>query len=66
MEHEEEYILGVVVDICSRKVLCISSEGDEKIVDCETPQEFINVCNFIKAVLEPEDIKYAEVLVAGA
>lgn len=66
MSNEEEYILHVVVDVCTRKILCISSEGDEKIVDCKTPQEFLNVCNFVKEVLSPEDIKYAPVLVAGA
>ncbi len=47
-----------------RTVLCVSSDGDEKLVECDTPQEFINVVEFCKTVLEPEDIHYEEIKVA--
>ncbi len=61
---EDEWIMRVVINVGRRTVLCVSSDGDEKLVECDEPQEFINVVEFCKTVLNPEDIFYEEVKVA--
>ena len=64
MDNEDEWIMRVVINVGKRSILCVSSDGDEKIVECDEPQEFINVVEFCKTVLEPEDIFYEEIKVA--
>ena len=48
-----------------RTVNCISSDGDEKLVECKKPQEFVNVLEFCKTVLDPEDVFFEEIKVAA-
>ena len=64
MGKEDEWIMRVVINMGRRTVLSVSSDGAEKLVECDTPQEFINVVEFCKTVLEPEDIHYEEIKVA--
>ena len=64
MDKEDEWIMRVVVNVGRRTILCVSSDGDEKLVECDSPQEFINVFEFCKTVFVPEDIFYEEVKVA--
>mgnify|MGYP001430678301 FL=1 len=60
---DDEYISRVVINLGKRTLVCISSDGDEKVVECDEPQEFINVVEFCKTVLDPEDIFYEEIKV---
>ena len=39
----ETYVAGVVIDVCTRSFLLLSDEGDEKMVECETAEQFMNV-----------------------
>ena len=64
MGKEDEWIMRVVINVGRRTVLCVSSDGDEKLVECDEPQELGNVDEFCKTVLDPEDIHYEEVKVA--
>ena len=61
----EEMIMGVVIDICSRTFLLLSDQGDFKTLNCETPNQFMNVLELVKATLEDDQIEYAELAVAG-
>ena len=63
--NNDEYISRVVVNVQKRTVNCISSDGEEKLVKCKKPQEFVNVLEFCKTVLDPQDICYEEVKVAA-
>ena len=56
----EEFIEEVVVDVCTRRVVCVSSLGDRKVVECDTYAEFMNVLNFIKSTLDTDEIKFTE------
>ncbi len=60
---DDEYISRVVINLGKRTIVCISSDGDEKVVECDGTQEFINVVEFCKTVLDPEDIFYEEIKV---
>lgn len=58
-----ECLLGVVIDVCSRSVLLLSDQGNEKVVTCDTTQEFMNVTNFITENLSSDQIEYADIAI---
>ena len=65
MGKEDEYISRVVINVQKRTINCVSSDGEQKIVNCKKGQEFINVVEFCKTVLDPEDIFYEEIKVVA-
>ena len=65
MQRTEESVLGIVIDVCTRSFLLISDEGNEKLVECETVQEFMNVLDVVTANLEPDQIEYADLAIYG-
>ena len=44
---DDEYLTKCVVDPSKRTVYLYSSEGDEKVVECDTVDEFMNVLSFV-------------------
>jgi hypothetical protein len=58
-----ECLLGVVIDVCTRSVLLVSDQGSEKVVTCDTIEEFMNVTNFITDNLTSDQIEYADLAV---
>lgn len=52
---DDEWITRCVVDPVARTFRLFSNEGDEKIVDCETVDQFMNVLEVVRALM-PEDI----------
>jgi len=65
MSTAQESVLGIVIDVCTRSFLLISDEGNEKLVECETVQEFMNVLDVVTANLEPDQIEYADLAIYG-
>ena len=59
-----ECVLGIVIDVCTRSFLLLGDEGNERMVECDTVEEFMNVLDFATAFLEPDQIEYAELAVA--
>jgi len=57
----DEYIEGVVVDVCTRKILCVSNFGNEKVAECDNYKEFLGMLEFVKETLTDDKIIYAEV-----
>ena len=64
MQRTEEYVESIVIDICSRSFLLMSDQGDEKIVECDTTDEFMSVLDVVTANLNDDQIEYAELVVA--
>ena len=60
-----ECVQGIVIDVCTRSFLLLSDEGNEKMVECETVQEFMNVLEVATANLEPHQIEYADLAIQG-
>jgi|TARA_Y100000114_G_C11686578_1_gene291371 hypothetical protein len=56
---EEDFLSKVVVDMCSRSFLLISENGTQRLVECDTPDEFLNVLQVCNE-LEGEKIEYAQ------
>lgn len=52
---EDEYLTRCVVDPVKRSFYLYSSEGDEKVIGCDTIEEFMNVLELVRATC-PEDV----------
>lgn len=65
MSTAQETVQGIVIDVCTRTFLLISDQGSEKIVECDTIEEFMNVLEVVTANLDPEQIEYADLAVYG-
>ena len=65
MSTAQESVLGIVIDVCTRSFLLISDEGNEKMVNCDTVQEFMNVLEVVTANLSEDQIEYADLAIQG-
>ena len=64
MQITEEFVQGIVIDVCTRSFLLLSDQGDQKFVECDTVDEFMNVLDVVTANLNEDQIEYAELAVA--
>ena len=60
-----ECVQGIVIDVCTRSFLLLSDEGNKKMVECETVNEFMNVLEVVTANLDEDQIEYADLAVQG-
>jgi len=58
MNNTEEYIKEVTVDICSKTFRLRSDMGSQRIISCETSEEFMNVLEVCTEKLNSDQIKY--------
>jgi len=65
MSTAQETVEGIVIDVCTRSFLLLSDEGSERLVECETVQEFMNVLDVVTSQLQPEQIEYADLAIYG-
>ena len=63
--HEDDYLTRVVVDTSGRKFNLYSENGDEKIIECDTIDEFMSVLEFCREILDDDVLAYAGPLVAS-
>tara|TARA_S200000501_G_C20868950_1_gene763374 strand:+ start:1651 stop:1839 length:189 start_codon:yes stop_codon:yes gene_type:complete len=56
---KEDFLSKVVVDMCSRSFLLVSENGTQRLVECDTPDEFLRVLQVCNE-LEGEKIEYAQ------
>ena len=61
----DTYVQSVVIDVCSRSFLLLSDKGDEKVIECETAEQFMNVLEVCTAKLNDDQIEYMAMTVAG-
>ena len=59
----ETYVAGVVIDVCTRSFLLLSDNGDEKVVECETAEQFMNVLEVCTDNLNDDQIEYADLAI---
>ena len=59
---DNEYLTRCVVDPLKRKIYLYSSEGDEKTVDCETVDAFMNMLLFVRDTAGDEVLSYVDPL----
>ena len=61
----EEYVDSVLINLARREIKLFSSEGDEKLIDCDTYDEFMAVYQLITDRIDEEQIFYTKPLVAA-
>ena len=59
---EDEYLMKCVVDTAKRSFYLYSNEGYEKVGDCDTIEEFMNVLDVVRKTCPEERLVYAEPL----
>ena len=59
---QDEYLTRCVVDVSKKSFYLMSSEGDEKVVDCETIDQFMNVLELCRATLDEDTLFYSSPL----
>lgn len=59
---EDEYLTRVVVNPLSKTFLLLSSYGEEKVVDCDSVEQFMNVLEVVRNLVDPEDVAYVDPL----
>ena len=59
---EDEYLTKCVVDPSKRTVYLYSSEGDKKVVECDTVDEFMSVLSIVRDTCPEERLSYANPL----
>jgi hypothetical protein len=59
---QDEFLTRCVVDPLKRKFYLYSSEGDEKTVDCENMEEFMNVLELVRRITPEDVLAYANPL----
>ena len=55
----EEYLSRCVVDTLARKFYLYSSECGEKVVECETVEQFMNVLEVVRTQVDEETLVYS-------
>ena len=58
----DDLLSKCVVDTSKRTVYLYSDGGDKKTVSCDTVDEFMNVLNFVRDMVEEERVFYSDPL----
>ena len=59
----EAHVEGVVIDVCTRSFLLLSDNGEERWIECNTTEEFMNVMKVCTSRLKNDQIEYADLAV---
>jgi len=59
---EEEYLGRVVIDPSTRSFYLYSDLGDERVVNCETVDEFMSVLELVREITPEDVLAYANPL----
>lgn len=65
MSATQECVQGIVIDVCTRTFLLLSDQGSERIVKCDSVEEFMNVLDVVTSQLDPNQIEYADLAIYG-
>lgn len=57
---DEDFVNRTVIDVCRRSFLIIADDGKEKMLTCETTEQFMDVMEVVTELLDPKRIKYAD------
>lgn len=63
---DDEYLTRVVVDVTARTFYLYSNEGDKRVVDNNTVDEFMTLLSVIRDVVDDDIIAYTDPMVTTA
>ena len=58
-EENDEYLTRVVVDTCARTFRLYSNEGDDRVVNCDSMEEFMNVMELVRKIVDEDIVAYS-------
>tara|TARA_B100001996_G_C18216835_1_gene422091 strand:+ start:224 stop:448 length:225 start_codon:yes stop_codon:yes gene_type:complete len=58
---DDGFVNRTIIDVCRRSFLIISDDGEEKMITCETPEQFMDVMEVVDKLLDSDRIVYAEI-----
>lgn len=61
---QDEFLARFVIDPMRKTFYMYSDQGDEKVVECDSIDEFMNVLEFVNDVVPDEMIAYSNPLVS--
>ena len=59
---QDDFLSRCVVDPVARKFYLYSEQGDEKVVECETVDQFMDVLQLCRGLLDEETLAYSSPL----
>ena len=59
---EDEYLTRCVVDVTTRKFYLHSNFGDERVVDCDSMDEFMTVLELVRRITPSDMLSYSNPL----
>tara|TARA_B100000902_G_scaffold104814_2_gene106993 strand:+ start:6580 stop:6807 length:228 start_codon:yes stop_codon:yes gene_type:complete len=62
---DEEYLIRIVVDTCARKFYLYSNMGGTKVIQCESVDQFMEVLDLTRSVVDEDTIAYADPIIAS-
>ncbi len=64
MTADDDFLTRCVVDTSARRFHLYSDKGDDKVIDCDTYEEFMWVLQFCRETLDDDTLVYANPLVS--
>ena len=55
----DEFLTRCVVDTLARKFYLYSSEGNEKVVECQSVDQFMNVLEVVRSQVHEDNLAYS-------
>tara|TARA_X000000368_G_scaffold375705_1_gene328274 strand:+ start:265 stop:453 length:189 start_codon:yes stop_codon:yes gene_type:complete len=59
----DDIVNRTIIDVCTRSFLIISDGGEERMITCETTEQFMDVMEVVNKLLDPERIEYSNLSV---
>ena len=59
----DDFVNRTIIDVCTRSFLIISDDGEERMIKCETAEQFMNVMEVVNKLLDPERKEYSNLSV---
>ncbi len=59
---QDDYLTRCVVDPVKRKFYIYSEQGDERVIECETVDQFMSVLELCRDLLDEDTLAYANPL----
>tara|TARA_A100001201_G_scaffold2589_4_gene6590 strand:+ start:13342 stop:13533 length:192 start_codon:yes stop_codon:yes gene_type:complete len=61
-DHEDDFLSRCVVDPVARKFYLYSDNGGERVIDCETVDQFMSVLELVREITPEDVLAYANPL----
>lgn len=58
-DNSKEVVTRCVVDVIARKVHIYSDYGNDRVVECESVDEFMNVLNYVRSNVNEDMLFYS-------